>query len=147
VDEELARATRSESSLALQHWFGVSPRAVWCWRQALGVGRFNEGSATLRSELNAEIGATLRGKKLPPEQVERRRRTARELGLRPLPQRSGGRPWTAEELALVGTLPDDVVARRIGRTAEAVRAMRRKRGLPTARDRRQREPRPVRSGR
>jgi hypothetical protein len=32
VTEELVRAVRCESSLAVQHWWGVSPRTVWCWR-------------------------------------------------------------------------------------------------------------------
>jgi len=54
------------------------------------------------------------------------------------PQRPGGRPWTAEELALLGTLPDGVVAKRIGTTVEAVRHQRAWRGIPTARARRRR---------
>jgi hypothetical protein len=82
VDEELARAVRRESSLAIQHWWGVSQRTVWCWRQALGVERFNEGSRRLHAQLSRTGADRLRGKALPPEQVERRRRTARELGLR-----------------------------------------------------------------
>ncbi len=61
---------------------------------------------------------------LTPEQVERRRRTARELGLRPNPPHINGRPWTEEELALLGKLPDDKVARRTGRTRGAVTLMR-----------------------
>src|SRR5262249_45149710 len=45
VDEELARAVRRESSLAIQHWWGVSPRTVWCWRRAFGVAQWGtEGS-------------------------------------------------------------------------------------------------------
>jgi hypothetical protein len=37
VDDELVRAIRSESSLALQYWFGVQGETVWRWRQAFGV--------------------------------------------------------------------------------------------------------------
>jgi len=70
-----------------------------------------------------------RGKKLPPEQVERRRQTARKLGLRP-PQRPGGRPWTKKELRLLGTLPDAELAERFGRTENAVRVMRTRRASP-----------------
>jgi hypothetical protein len=50
--------------------------------------------------------------------------------LRPLPQRPGGRPWTRKELKLLGTLPDAELAARIGRTKNAVRVMRVRRGLP-----------------
>src|SRR5438045_9326696 len=50
-------------------------------------------------------------------------RTARELGLRP-PPRPGGRPWTAGEVALLGSAPDAEVAARVGRTQTAVRVMR-----------------------
>ena len=39
------------------------------------------------------------------------------------------RPWTAEELALLGTDTDAAVARRIGRTQTAVYMQRRKLGL------------------
>src|SRR5262249_28077575 len=45
VDEELARAVRRESSLAIQHWWGVSPHTVWSWRRAFGVAQWGtEGS-------------------------------------------------------------------------------------------------------
>jgi hypothetical protein len=45
VDEELLRAIRSGSSLALQYWFGVGEATVWKWRQAFGVSRHGtEGS-------------------------------------------------------------------------------------------------------
>src|SRR5690348_4629655 len=40
VDEELLRAIRCESSLALQHWFGVNEATVWRWRRAFGVTRW-----------------------------------------------------------------------------------------------------------
>jgi hypothetical protein len=53
-----------------------------CWRRTLEVTRTNnEGTQRLKcaaSELGAE---QLRGKRLTAEQVERRRRTARELDL------------------------------------------------------------------
>jgi hypothetical protein len=141
LNEELARAVRCESALAIRYWWGASPLAVWSWRKALGVEKLNEGSAKLRAQLNAKIAAKyVKGKRLPPEQVERRRRTARELGLRP-PQRPNGRPWTAEELALLGTAPDEDLAARFGRTTGAVRCQRCRRGVPTSLDRRRRESR------
>jgi hypothetical protein len=39
VTDELVRAVKSESSLALQHWFGIKPETVWRWRKAFGVTR------------------------------------------------------------------------------------------------------------
>jgi hypothetical protein len=124
VDEELARAVRVKSSLAIQYWWGVTGSTVWFWRQALGVERYNEGSARLHAALIVR-----------PEEIERRRRTAKELGLRP-PPHPGGRPWTKKELRLLGTMPDDELAERIRRTAGAVRTMRTRRGIATAKDRR-----------
>jgi hypothetical protein len=139
VDEELARAVRCESVLAIRHWWGASAGAVWRWRRALGVRRLNEGSARLRRHLNREIGECLRGRKLPPEQVEQRPMVWK-LGGRPVPLRPGGhRPWTAKELALLGSAPDAEIAMRIGRTVTAVRLMRTRLGRPTALDRRRRE--------
>src|SRR5262249_23261398 len=45
VDAELARAVRRESSLAVQRWWGVSPRTVWCWRRAFGVAQWGTGGS------------------------------------------------------------------------------------------------------
>jgi hypothetical protein len=44
--------------------------------------------------------------------------------------------WTAEELALLGTDEDEVIAMKIGRTAEAVRCERTRAKIPKFRDRR-----------
>jgi hypothetical protein len=106
------------------------------WRQALGVERFNEGSARVRKVLNAKTAASLRGKQLPPDQVERRRETALALDLgQHLRAYDPGDRWTAEELALLGTMPDAAVAARIGRKETAVRAKRSKLVIHWARDR------------
>jgi hypothetical protein len=51
---------------------------------------------------------------------------------------AAGRPWTPDELALLGTLPDADVALRIDRTVGAVRWMRSRLGIATAVDRRRR---------
>jgi hypothetical protein len=96
IDEELARAVRCESVKAICHWWGVNYSVVWKWRKALGVPRFNEGSGRLQATLNATKAARLKGQRLPPDQVERRRRTALELGLRPVPRYVNGRPWTEQ---------------------------------------------------
>jgi hypothetical protein len=63
----------------------------------------------------------------------KRRQTARELGLgRYLRKGYHGPRWTAEELGLLGPLPDETVARRIGWTPNAVRQRRELLGIPRA---------------
>ncbi len=49
-----------------------------------------------------------------------------------------GPRWTGQQLALLGKMPDDEVARLTGRTVEAVRIRRTRLGIPTFRDRRTR---------
>jgi len=41
VDEELARAIRLESAVAIEYWWGVSGRTVLKWRSLCGAGRTN----------------------------------------------------------------------------------------------------------
>ena len=119
VDEELARAVRHESAVAVMHWWGASQRAVWAWRKALGVGRADSEGSRRLIQAAAELGAAeVRGKPLPPEQVERRRQTAIDKGLgRNLVTGYHGPRWTAEDIALLGTIPDEDVARQTGRTS------------------------------
>jgi hypothetical protein len=138
VDEELARAVRCESALAVRYWWGASELAVWHWRKALDVPRYNGGSARLHRLKPRPSAEFLSAFARTPGEVERRRRVAREKGLCPNPPHVGGRPWTAKELALLGKLPDDVVVARIGRTETANRVRRLKLKRPTARDRRRR---------
>jgi hypothetical protein len=132
LDEELARAVRHESVAAVMFWWGASMTAVCHWRRVLGVTRTdNEGTARL-VQVAAERGArTTRGEALPPEQVERRRQTAIEQGLgRNLVLGYHGPRWTEEQLRLLGTAADAEVARRTGRTPNAVRVMRGRLGIP-----------------
>jgi hypothetical protein len=140
VDEELARAVRSESAQAIRFWWGVSKTAVQNWRRALGVERFNEGSKRLHDAAAVETGPKTRGRKLPAEEVERGRRTAGDLDLG---QYLGNgfdpkKRWTAAELARLGTLPDHQLAEQLGRTATAVRVKRTRLGIASACDRRHR---------
>jgi hypothetical protein len=44
-----------------------------------------------------------------------------------------GRPWTAEEIALLGTMPDEEVTARTGRTLQAVRSHRQLLGILSVR--------------
>src|SRR5476651_580495 len=47
---DLVKAVRQESSVAIQHWWGVGEDTVWKWRKALGVGRSTEGTRVLKGE-------------------------------------------------------------------------------------------------
>jgi hypothetical protein len=141
VDDELARAIQHESAAALTHWWGVSDGVVTRWRAAFGVGRVNCEGTHRRMRAASEAGtARTRGRRLPPEAVERRRQTALGLDLaRHLrPGCNYGPWWSRAELALLGKLPDDVVAARIGRTPDAVRCKRQKLRVPNPCDRRRR---------
>ena len=120
IEDELARAILHESALAVAHWWGASVSTVWHWRKALGVTRKNN-QGTYRLVLGA-IGATLESR-------------FGEGG----PQRPRGRPavWASWEVALLGALSDREVARRTGRSVEAVGKKRLAMGRPpvTARGR------------
>ncbi|HZY84446.1 MAG TPA: hypothetical protein VFE78_06430 [Gemmataceae bacterium] len=86
----------------------------------------------------SEQGASVqRGQELPPEQVQRRRRTAIDLNLAQhlRPGYNRGPRWTRRELALLGTDEDDVIAARVGRTPGAVGVMRRRLMVPKFHDR------------
>jgi hypothetical protein len=134
VTDELLRAIREESSLALQHWFGVGPNQVWSWRRAFGVGAWEpEGSARLH-RMNAAKGADgVKRKRWTPAELEAKRESAIRLDLIRFAHEAGnGRPaWTKQELVLLGTAPDAEVAARIGRTANAVRVKRTKLRIPS----------------
>jgi hypothetical protein len=139
VDDELARAVRQESAAAVRHWWGVSVGVVWRWRRALGVTRTNnEGRRRMRAA--AEAGAArLRAVALARTRAARRLRPAGVPDPRTYWPRGNPAPprWPDADLALRGTLPDDEVARRTGRSGNAVRQRREKLGIPnpTARPR------------
>jgi hypothetical protein len=92
------------------------------------------------------VAALVARNKLPrkPEHGRHISEALRRIGHRP---RDGARLWTAEEDALLGTMPDVDVARRIGRTVKSVRARRRVLRIPSTsgKGRRMRDPMP-RSG-
>jgi hypothetical protein len=145
VDAELARAVRSESAAAVMYWWGINCSTVWLWRTALGVEgwKATEGTRRLMRGVWEKAAASVRGKRLPPEQVACRRRTALELDLgRNLKRAREARAWPAWQLRLLGTAPDEEVAARIGRTPNAVRVMRTRLAIPNPGDRRRRENRP-----
>jgi hypothetical protein len=144
VDEELARAVRTESALAIIYWWGASQSAVYNWRKALGVsGRVGtEGTRRLIRATAEKASAAARERECTPHERQAKRQQALDLGLgRHLQLGYHGPWWTEAELALLGTLPDAEVAMQIGRTVGAVRIMRTKHGIATAMDRRQKEAR------
>jgi hypothetical protein len=74
---------------------------------------------------------------LPFEQVERRGQTATHLNLgQCLQPGHHGLLWSAQELALLGTLPDEAASGLIGRPTNPVRIKRTRLRMPNARDRR-----------
>jgi hypothetical protein len=99
----------------------------------------NPGSRRLMLAASAKGADAIRGVPLTAEQVEQRRRTARELNLAQY-LRTGyhGPWWTAEEIALLGVLPDWKVARRAGHSCQAVGQKRCQLGIPNPFDRRRR---------
>jgi hypothetical protein len=134
VTEELVRAIRTESGKALQHWFGISEHTVTSWRKAFSVSQWGtEGSRQLHRELSERGAETTRGQKQTAQHVLQRVLTRRAYGVKP-PNRWAETGWKPEELALLDTMPDEELALRIGRTANAVRIARNRRGIPSARD-------------
>jgi hypothetical protein len=132
VTEELARAVRTESAAAICYWWGVSEGVVWRWRKALGVTRWGtEGSKLLHQEVSKRGADAIRGRRLSEETVRRRVQTRRERGCPP-PNRRAEDGWKPEEVALLGTLPDDELARRPGRSLIAVSTKRRRLGIASA---------------
>jgi hypothetical protein len=128
VDETLARAIRTESAIALKHWFGIGTWAAWNWRKGLEVTRKSNAGTMRLMRAAAEKGAEyMRGRKMPKSYCDRKRELAIRLNLRKHligAKPSRGRAWTPEELKLVGTAPDQEIARKIDRTAQAVRMKR-----------------------
>jgi hypothetical protein len=154
----LLRALRRESSLAVQHWFGVSPRTVAHWRRALGVPRSDDGTVCLLSakslrvyarpearaklltwtdERREKVAASRRGKPMHPTnaaalRVADAKRVYGPEWSRKMAevQRAQPRAWRPEQLALLGTMPDDQVAEVVGRPRIAVRVKRSRLGIP-----------------
>lgn len=61
VNATLERAIRTESAVALMHWFGVSSKPVFRWRRTFGVGGHvaTQGSRRLHRE-RSRRAATVR---------------------------------------------------------------------------------------
>jgi transposase-like protein len=123
----LVKAIRTESAAALKYHFGASTTTVWAWRKNFGVG----GRATTKGSKRAiraaaKLGAeAVKAKEWTDEELDQKAATAKRLGLKPGPRwtaESGG--WTEEQVALLGTDHDAVIAQKLGRTLGAVTSKR-----------------------
>ncbi|MBV9469359.1 MAG: helix-turn-helix transcriptional regulator [Abitibacteriaceae bacterium] len=127
----MLEAVKHESSLAVQHWWGVSPSTVHRWRKVLGSDQYNEGTLRLHREWKPEkISAAdaKRGQRKGASPESRAKMTAniRARGYYHLGQRG----WTKAEEALLGTMSDPAAAIKLGRTLKAVGMWRRRMSIP-----------------
>jgi hypothetical protein len=137
VNDELARAVRSESSVAIQYHFGVSKSAVYHLRRLFDVGHWGtDGSRRLHQLVSERGGETLREHGLDLTAAERKRRSKHAKATAARLRAEGiwtcgnpkYRPWTSDELAMLDAgLTDAEVAAKTGRTETSVRIMRGKR--------------------
>lgn len=168
----LTLAVKREASIAVCHWWGVTPQTISRWRKVMSVGPNTVGSAALRrghglrnwlkvkSRLLSKaqdpqradkIAAARHGKPRPAHVMEPARqanigrkpsRTAR-ANMSAAQRARGARPpwlnpaWSAEDDALLKTLPAAEVAKRTGRTMGAVYARRSQLKLPDGRRRKE----------
>ncbi|MFO0798988.1 MAG: hypothetical protein U0804_16085 [Gemmataceae bacterium] len=141
VTSALVRAIRTESAESLKHWWGVSTKTSWQWRRRFvpGPGHVRtRGDVIVQRRLSAAGADATRGVPLSADACDARSAAAKAAGRKP-PGRWKGRGWTAEQEALLGTMPDAEVAARIGRTVEAVRCRRTAAGIPPQPDRQRKQ--------
>ena len=136
VEEELARAVCHESAAAICYWWGTCKGAVGRWRKTLEVTRTNSEGSQRLIHVAAELGAEAMSERgLTPEEREQRRERALQKNLSQYLQKGYHGPWwKTEDIALLGTMDDAEVARRTGRTLEAVRSKRERLGIPNPAD-------------
>jgi hypothetical protein len=142
MTEELARAIRSESAAAVKWWWGAGVKQIWTWRKALGVSRTNnEGTRRLIHAASQKGADAMKEREWSEKEREKRRQQTIASGCNTniKPGYNLGPLWSAEELALLGTMPDEDLAKQLGRTKEAVRVQRTRLGIATARDRRRQQ--------
>ena len=128
---DLVKAVKNESSLAIQHWWGVSPSTVHRWRKSMGIDQYNEGTLRLHRDwkpekISAKDAARGQRKGASPESRAKMTRMVRARGYYQHSQRI----WTPEEEALLGTMPDPAVAEKLGRPLKTVGMWRRRIGIP-----------------
>jgi hypothetical protein len=88
-------------------------------------------AAVRRKATSGKGGEAVRGREWTAEERDQRRQLNAAKGLgRNLVTGYRGEWWAAEDIALFGTVPDEEVARRTGRTVGAVRQKREDLGIP-----------------
>lgn len=128
----LDHAVRHEAAAAVGFWWGVGVDVIWRWRKALDVTRINNEGTQQLIHAAAEAGAdAVKAKEWTEAELAAIRHRSKQLNTAQHLQTGYHGPlWKAEDLTLLGTLPDDEVARLIERPVNAVRVMRVKLGLP-----------------
>ena len=131
VNDDLVRAIRTESAVALKHHFGVGTKVVWMWRRAFGVvGRAGTTGSRIAIRGAAVLGAdAVKAKVWTRTELRAKSATSKRLGLKP-PERWRETGWTTDQIALLGTDHDEAIAKRISRSRSAVTTQRVKRGIP-----------------
>lgn len=135
VNGTLARAIRTESALALKYWFGVMQTCTRGWRTWAGVaGQVGTPGSRAEHRQKSQAGAELtRGAELSERACEVRAANAKRLDLIRFPlAKRWPAGWTPEQDAQLGTAPDKVLAKRLGKSRDAVRSRRNKIGIPPA---------------
>jgi transposase-like protein/DNA-binding Xre family transcriptional regulator len=120
---DLVRAIRLEAAEAVAREWGVNPSTVSRWRRILGVKRFNPGTHHLflkfqGKALTAETTARGRASQTPEKQIDWGLKR-REEG------RTRKRRWSAAENAMLGTMPDNELATRLGCSSPTIALRRR----------------------
>lgn len=120
----------------MMHWFGISVSTIWSWRKAFGVTQWGTpGSKRLLEANTIKANESVRGKKLSKKAVRDRRKRAKELNLVQhlrdyQAKMRAERPWTDADIALIGTMKDTQLARKLGRTRDEVHNERVRRSIP-----------------
>ena len=143
VNDELLRAIRTESAEAVRYRWAVGTKAVWNWRKAFGIGQWgSQGSRQLLQQNAAKAHDAIRGApmKLTLRQWQKRSKAMKGTVRRLLGAKghcnNTDRPWTVEEIALLGTGPDFEIGMKVKRSRIAVRHKRLKLGIPSVQWRR-----------
>ena len=95
VTADLARAVCMESAPTIAYWWQTSTSMVRCWKRSLNVEPFTPGALSVESA--AATHAQLTGLTSAPSV-----------------------PWTPEQIAMLGTVPDEQLVDVICRTREAI---------------------------
>jgi hypothetical protein len=132
LDDELARAVRTEAAAAVGYWWGASEGAVWRLRKALAVTvKSNPRTHALIKRAGQAGADVMKAKEWTEEECKAMsERSTRLNTVAHLLSSDQGDRWKPEELALLGTIADADVAQRTGRTLAAVRSQRLLRGVP-----------------